>query len=457
MDRITQRRFREESQRRGLWAGGRVATHQDLSSYFFVRSVELYLKPTGVIAFVMPFAAMSRRQFGGFRSGTYAARKGRRMEAVFATVQFTAAWSFSDDVQPLFPVPSCVLFGRPGGGEGSVLPGSIDAASGNLPRRDASPSEADAALTWRVRPWPVTTSVQEGSSLYRDAFRQGATMVPRMLCVVQPAASGRLGRNPAAPVVESRRTNQEKRPWKHLPSLRRNVEKQFLRPFYLGESVAPFRLLEPVVAVIPWQREGNRLLDAEAAQEAGYLYLSRWLVTAEQLWSQHGRGRLTFAAQIDYYGKLTAQLPPPPLRVVYTASGTLPAAALLPGDFAIVEHKLYWAGVTNDAEGRYLLAVRNSETARRRVEHPQSRGQWGARDFDKVILSLPIPRFDPANRLHQELTAAAASAEQVAADVTLQEGMHFVRSRQLVRRALQEDGVATRIDNLVTQLLGVQG
>ena len=45
-------------------------------------------------------------------------------------------------------------------------------------------------------------------------------------------------------------------------------------------------------------------------------------------------------------------------------------------------------------EARYLVAILNSETARERVEAYQSRGQWGARDFDKVIFNLPIPRFD---------------------------------------------------------------
>ena len=44
MSRTNQRRFREESQRLGVWQGGRVATHQDLSAYFFARCCELYLK-----------------------------------------------------------------------------------------------------------------------------------------------------------------------------------------------------------------------------------------------------------------------------------------------------------------------------------------------------------------------------------------------------------------------------
>ncbi len=275
MDRDTQRRFREECERRGLWAGGKVATHQDLSGYFFVRCVELYLKPTGVVAFIMPYAAMTRQQFQGFRSGIFAQRKGRERQLGvveaddgriievkgqrrgdgYSTVQFTKVWVLPDDVQPLFPVPSCVLFGRSGDGRGGVLPPTVLAASGTLPRRDASFREADESLTWREIPRPIVADDEAPASPYRDEFRNGATIFPRVLCVVQPAALGALGANPAAPVVESRRTSQEKPPWKQLPSLRGNVEREFLRPLYLGESVAPFRLLEPVLAVIPWDEE----------------------------------------------------------------------------------------------------------------------------------------------------------------------------------------------------------
>ena len=468
MSEATQTQFRQECQRRGIWAGGRVATHQDLSAYFFARSVELYLKLEGRIAFVMPYATMSRRQYGGFLSGLFAAkgfrtglfapRRGKRAEPAFAVVEFSEAWAFSDDVQPLFGVPSCVLFAenKPHAQWGDLsdrrLPSTVCAASGTLPRRDATPEQAEAALVWHAKPWPAVADDQAASS-YRQAFRQGATLVPRLFCVVEHAPAGVLGENQAAPVVQSRRTRQEKRPWKHLTSLRRNVEAEFVRPLYLGESVAPFRLLHPVLAVIPWDQPTNRLLDAEAAQQSGYLHLSGWLAEAERLWGEHGRGGMSFLDRVDYYRNLSSQLPPPELRVVYGKAGTFPAAALLRDRMGFIDHKLYWTTPQTEREARYLVAILNSDTARARVAHLQSRGQWGARDFDKVMLSLPIPRFDPANRLHRRLAQAAERAERVAAAVPVREGEYFVRTRQRIREALREDGVAQQIDALVAELL----
>ena len=68
-------RFKGECENRGLWVGGRVATHQDLSGYFFARCVELYLNDTGRIAFVMPYGTMSYGQYKGFRRGVFGKRK----------------------------------------------------------------------------------------------------------------------------------------------------------------------------------------------------------------------------------------------------------------------------------------------------------------------------------------------------------------------------------------------
>jgi len=455
MSRDTQKVFRQACQERGIWAGGKVATHQDLSAYFFARCVELYFKLTSTIAFVMPYAAMSRLQFEGFRKGTFGRHKAKRNPGPPIFIRFSEAWAFSDDVQPLFLVPSCVLFAqlKTIGQPEPILPVTVSAASGTLPRRNATPEEAEEHLTWHEAPRPSVSDDETGSS-YRQAFRQGATMVPRVLCVVEPARAGPLGADPAAPVVQSRTSRQqEKLPWKTLPPLHGNIEAQFLRPLYLGESVAPFRLLQPALAVIPWNQSAKRLLDADAAQRAGHIHLARWLADAERLWRDHGRSGMTFLEQLDYYGKLTAQFPPPPLRVLYTKAGTLPAAALLRDANAVVDHKLYWAPVGKEDEAAYLLAILNSETARARVAHLQSRGQWGARDFDKVMFSLPIQPFDPKDRLHQRLARAAQRAQVVAAEVPLREGEHFVRARGRIREALREDGVAAEIDRLVAELL----
>ncbi|MGI8926368.1 MAG: N-6 DNA methylase [Tepidiformaceae bacterium] len=340
-----QARFRAECHARAIWEGGNVATHQDLSALFFAKSVELYLQAGGTIAFVMPYAALNRKQFEGFRTGQwFKARRSRPSERralrVHQEARFTEAWTFDQGVQPLFPVPSCVLIAS--NREKGRLPKTVTAFSGRLPRRDATPAEA-AALRQETRPWPQTPTMAGGSP-YREVFRQGATMVPRMLTVVELAVAGGLGGNTKEPLVQSRRSVLEKAPWKSLPSLRNRVEATFLHPLLLGESVAPYRLLSPVpLAVVPW--DGSRLLDAGSAQQAGWPRLAEWMGAAEPLWEMHRsqKNGIALREQLDFFGKLSRQFPIAALRVLYAASGTIPAAALIRDGQAVIEHKLYWA------------------------------------------------------------------------------------------------------------------
>ena len=102
---------------------------------------------------------------------------------------------------------------------------------------------------------------------------------------------------------------------------------------------------------------------------------------------------------------------------------------------------------------KYKLTSGLIETARKLAERLQARGQWGARHFDKVMLSLPIPPFNSTNKLHKSLSRAVKHAEEVAAAVEISEGMRFIIARQRIRTALHEDGVAEKIDKLVAQLL----
>ena len=455
MSRPMQRRFREASQDMGIWVGGNVATHQDLSGYFFARCAERYLTPSGRVAFVMPLAAMTRLQYQGFRTGSFGRPgrgggrgRGRRGGQTLVAVRFDEAWTFDSNVQPLFEVPSCVLFAHRSP-TASVLPRTVRAFSGTLPTRDADPDDARRYLSVESRSWPPIAGVTQPSP-YAERFKQGATVVPRRLFCVE-REDGRLGHDRNAPFVRSRVTRQDKVPWRDVEPLSGQIEANFLHPLLLGESIAPFRLLTPATAIIPWENAG--LINSRMAVNRGHPHLAAWLRRAERAWEENrADDTLSLSGQLDYYGKMTSQFPIRPLRVVYAASGTLPAAAIVQDGRAVVEHKLYWIGLNDIEEARFLLAILNSEAARRRIEGLQSEGQFGPRDFDKVIFSLPIPRYSMRDQLHRSLAQAAQSAENIAAGVNLP-GRGFKAARAAIRDALRRAGLAQTIDALVERLL----
>ncbi|HUC09285.1 MAG TPA: hypothetical protein VL985_02530, partial [Stellaceae bacterium] len=118
-----------------------------------------------------------------------------------------------------------------------------------------------------------------------------------------------------------------------------------------------------------------------------------------------------------------------------------------------VENGAYWAIARDEEEARFLTALLNSAVVTQSVAPMQPRGASGYRHFDKLPWELPIPEFDRRIELHRELAAAAAEAERVAAAVTLREGTYFTSQRRAIRVALTADGIAARIDALVTRLL----
>ena len=118
---------------------------------------------------------------------------------------------------------------------------------------------------------------------------------------------------------------------------------------------------------------------------------------------------------------------------------------------------MYWTAADTEDEARYLTVILNSESVRRRVEHMQSRGEQGARHFDKLAFTLPIPRFDAGEVVHRDLAAAGVAAETVAAAVLIEENTAFTTARTAIRVALRDDGISGRIDALVDALLGDVG
>lgn len=408
-----QTRFKELAKEEGVYVGGRFATQNDLCALFAIRTAALYSRPSGRIAFVLPLAALTRGQFEKFRTGDFKNIK----------IAFDEAWTMDDGVFPLFPVPSCVVFARKRG-NAEAAPTTVRAYSGTLPLRDAHEEVADARLGVRDgAPAPTQAQFTSGSP-YRRAFRQGATLVPRMLCLVDRQMRGKLGADPSMPLVRSRRSPLEKKPWNSIEAIEDRVEADFIRPILLGESILPFRLFRSFEGVIPVNGDGT-VLDAKSAADRGYTGIHRWMRAAEKVWSENSQTGLNLLEQYNYYGKLGAQFPISSLRVIYAKAGTLPAACIIRDARAVIDHMLYWFAPENEIEAHYLTAILNNEIVRQQIAELQAVGQFGARHFDKVMFTLPIPLYDPADELHEKLAAFAQNAERLAAEVVLDEGSDF--------------------------------
>jgi len=445
MTKTMQEQFRQMSVDRKLWAGSAVATQQDLSALFVVRAVEQYLRLGGRFGFVMPGAVLSRRSYAGFRTGHWSALQAE------VRVSLAEPWNLGRIRPSVFPVPSCVLRGGLAN-EAAALPAEGVQWFGRPPLPSASWAVARAGLQ------ESRGSIQAAGgailSPYHADFRNGATIFPRVLVIVEEApAHGLLGSPRGMRRVTSRRDRSEKMPWKNLPSIEATVESRFIVPLHLGRTVLPFRCLEPYRAIVPW--DGQKLLAGADPDLARYPGLEEWWRQAESVWDRHRSSeRLSLVQRIDYQRTLRNQLPTSEHRVVYSASGTYLAAARVVDRSAVIEHKLYWAPCESLEEARYLVAVLNSPLVTTLLEPLQSRGAFGPRDFDKAVFQIPIPRFDSGHALHVRLSELGAQAEQLTAGLALEPSLQFHTLRARCRQALEASGIAQSLNEAVGELLG---
>lgn len=439
-----QARYKDLAKARNL-ISGRGASGRDLSTLFVARAVELYLRDGGAFAFVMPHGVLSRQSHARFRTGSWLSK------TVSLNAAFDTAWDL-DAVTTGFPMTACVIRGT-SSPQPRPLPTTARAWHGTLPRKGDIPwGQAKHRITTDTVMIADTSAAPSAEdSPYRTRFRQGAILVPRMALFVTTARhAGPLGAGAGRTTVESVRSNQEKEPYKAMPSLTGTVEMEYVRDVHLGETIVPFRALKPRQAVLPVSHD-HILTTEEIDDHEG---LSRWWNDVETTWEA---GRKTSESQslltrFDYHQQLSSQLPIPTHRVVYSKAGTTLAAARLNNDAAIVDHKLYWVSVASADEGRYLVAILNSATLLRRVQPFQTKGLMGPRDFDKYVFHVPFSTYDPDNQQHRTLVELAAEAEEAAAAIDLN-AKTFKDARSAIRALLASSGLAEKLEVAVDALL----
>ena len=404
----------------GIWAGGIHANHQDISSLFFARSIDLYLKDDGVIGFVMPHSALQAGQYSKWRTGAW--RASDRLHTLSVDFGYKTAWDLAKlEPNTFFPVAASVVFARYDGraGESDPLAGEVERWEGVTGTDNVQ----------RVAAKMPNTS-KGGDSPYAGYSRQGAVLVPRCLLFVEETKNPATVQAGRTVTVNPRRGSQDKEPWRSLDLstiTSETIERSHLFDVHLGETVVPYATLDPLKALLPVKHGDGEISTKEGG--AGGIHLGgldrrmrgRWR-TISGLWEENKAeaNSLNLLGQLDYFGKLSAQLMwhdepmDRPIRMVYTGHGAA-TAALVADDTAIVDYTLFWTSCVGIQEANFLLAIVNSDTLKEAVTPLMAKGQFGARHLQKQLWKLPIPEFDAADALHVEVSEAGEAAAKGAA------------------------------------------
>ncbi len=475
--RNTARTLRTELERQskdvyGIWVGGRHANHQDISSMFFARSADLYLRDGCVIGMVMPHSALQTGQHSKWRTGAWQAKstgKGRgRAQGRILAVDFghKTAWDL-EGLKPntFFPVPASVVFARRIGENAEAA-----SLSGEVERWLGEPGGNPDRQT-RIN---ITDTSAGSVSPYAGYSRQGASIVPRRLFFVEQTKNLAIVQAGQTVNVNPRRGSQDKEPWRSLDLAAitdQTIEKTHLFEVHLGETLVPYATLDPLEAVLPLRRgEGQFPTESDGigGVRVGGLerrMRDRWR-TVSRLWDDYKQpvNKLNLIGRLDYHREFSSQLEwrtgsgDRPVRVVYSGWGA-PTSALLEDDSAIVDYKLFWVTCRHLEEANYLLAIINSEVLAEDV-NKYTTPNWAGktRDLQKKLWILPIPEFDPAEDLHVAISeageaAAAGAGRQLAQLRQERDRVTVTIARRELRKWLRESPEGRTVEDVVGRLL----
>ena len=94
-----------------IWAGGKLAPHQDIATLFYTRCAELYAKVGAEIGMVMPHSALRTGQHLKWRSGRYKQKGGRNAPSIGLNLRIHEPWDLDNVGPDFFPMPASVVFG----------------------------------------------------------------------------------------------------------------------------------------------------------------------------------------------------------------------------------------------------------------------------------------------------------------------------------------------------------
>lgn len=457
----TQAVVREELERQSklryeIWAGAQYASTQDVAGLFFARSAELYLRPGGLAAMVLPHSSLQAGQYAKWRSGAWG--------VMSVDLAVRPAWDL-EMIEPndFFPVPAGVIFLERKDSSGKPLASWADRWRGPIGGPFAHESIE------------LTDTSRAYQSPYGEVVREGATIYPRVLFFVNATEGSTSIRAVDVASVSPRRGAYDRAPWRDLKLLElvnRPIEARHVWNVLMGESIAPYVVLDALQAVLPLSLSDGDL----GKDEHGWFGIDpltlaermrrRWRIINEVWDAQKGpNNKLSLLENLDYMGKLSGQLPRSsgaPFRVAYSAGGR-PTASLVASQGVLIDCSLYWMGVQTRSEGDYVVAVINSAALEDAAAPLMSKGQFGARNMKKHLWRLPIPKYDDSNPLHVEL-AEAGEAAAIGARA-LWDGVRVERegkgqstsvtvARREIRKWLSESAEGRRVEGLVSRLLG---
>lgn len=438
---------------------GSAFPHTEIATTFALHSVLHFLKPDGCAAFILPRSIFDGDNHHHFRLGEFTR---------IAPFSIKEMWDLKE-VDDLFKLPSCVLFGTqsPENAHNSDLP--IPARFWN--ELDSDPDKAREgsivlSSLGKKSAWQENKSVGQSitpQNHYTNAFREGADLMPRTSLFVE-----RVNDNPSQKLVavqtskaEVTNQNNKKLKGKRFSGL---VNARYLFSTVTSNILLPFVILEDqlptVLLPIEFQNGVPTVLSNLELIDRGDERTAEWFDTIDEELCNEKEKKM-IRERIDERGKLSQQRYTGYRFLVHTgAGGSIPCAAIQTIDAHaerpfIADQTTYVYGTNDEDEAYYLIGLLNTQIIANAIKPYQAHGAFGARHIHKLAVTM-IPAYQPENEGHysivectKQITVAAKSAltEKMCNQVSA-----VSSRRKALRRAISEELIL--LNNVVQNVLG---
>ncbi len=388
----------------------------EIAAIFLAHCANYFLKrETGKIAFVLPRSFFSGDQHDNTRSGHVKAFK------------ITSIWDMNE-VEPLFRIPSCVIFGRyQYVGKKIPMNGIISKKFYcKLPKHNTN--LANIQKTLKSETIKLYYSKLGDSSAfteykikysseanhYKSKFKNGATIFPRAFYFIDlNQEKPNDFQNRILNVRSAKSVKPDaKKPWDTIDFVAK-IESEFLFRTALAKSILPFALHRPDLIVLPAVINESHQMELKKWQEIkelGFLDAANWFRNSESLWENlktEKSKKMTLRDRLNFQRGITDQNLNKRFLLLYSSSAKDANTLLIDRtqiDFNfIVENSAYVYYTENKNEGFYLTSILNSNILNEIIKPFQSAGLFGPRHVSKKILDVPFPQFDPKDELHLKL------------------------------------------------------
>lgn len=428
-----------------LWTGGKQAPHFDIAQLFVKQARQLYLADPDC----NPAAWLVKKS--AIRAGNWRKFRIWHEEVCAQTLDLEQLQPFGGgDARR-----SCVLFER------RPSTALVDKDVRHLvarpvngrPKPEQKLEEVLKGITFEAAP----PRIPQAPSDYlgergMPGFRQGATVVPRVLTIARHTRPNHSGR------MTITTTRSQHRPWSAVNPQEGSIPSHWIQPLMVSKAVIPFAAAPAakMQAIIPFTDDERRDLEKDPETKNSF-----W-ASLDAIYREHkGAGRNTpsnLIDNIDFASKLSSQLPlqgESRTMVLYPSSGDIMRACRFSPGEAVVDYTLFRLVASSTEEAAYLVALLNAPSLKDAFVQSRSSG----RHFQlRPWRAVPIRRFDPGNPKHQALAKLTERAEAATEEWLSTPSSEVARLGQVglssrIRQLLSAKGIFAEIDHVVREIL----